>query len=363
VKFCTLGVGHCTFSTHSKKMVVVPDHLYISTGRKSALTRHHAPAALLSSDQLTCLLKERHSQEEWIRLLHAVNQNVSDEGGLKSEANAEGAVSFHSSVLAMATPARKRKERYDDSLNVVPDLNLQDRKPLSTRSGSSVSMDELVILPSQDSQEISPEERLSIVFGQWDNLVTMVNKMNGVISSLRSSVIEDLIDLDDKILSVDARIGLKPQGMAGLDECGSVWDGLIYLTSEVQDIVKHLAEVKRTSQDISTGLDEKLKALVEINVDPFARRTEQAMRLLESNVTKLAEFVIILNSEQEKLTERSILQITQSSAAYADIARDVEELRQRNTQWGSGNGGSSNAEVRTLQAHLKLIEADLILPC
>lgn len=64
VKFCTLGVGVCTFSTHSKKVVVVPDHLYVSTGCQSAFTHHHAPTTSLSSAQLSTLLKERHSREE-----------------------------------------------------------------------------------------------------------------------------------------------------------------------------------------------------------------------------------------------------------------------------------------------------------
>lgn len=62
-----------------------------------------------------------------------------------------------------------------------PGLLLQ---PLFTHSGSSLSLEELVILPSKDSQEMSPDEQLASILGQWDVLVMTVNKLNEAIGLL-----------------------------------------------------------------------------------------------------------------------------------------------------------------------------------
>jgi hypothetical protein len=48
IKFCMLGSGVCSFSTHSKKVHLEPGHLYISMGHNSTFTHHHAPALVLS---------------------------------------------------------------------------------------------------------------------------------------------------------------------------------------------------------------------------------------------------------------------------------------------------------------------------
>ncbi len=68
VKLCTLGAGACSFLMHSKKVEVVTNHVYVSTGRNSAFTHHHGPADALEPDQIVALLQEQHSQEDWIHL-------------------------------------------------------------------------------------------------------------------------------------------------------------------------------------------------------------------------------------------------------------------------------------------------------
>jgi hypothetical protein len=53
VKFYTLEALACSFTTHSKKVGVCPEAIYISTGHQSAFTHHYAPVALLLPSRLS----------------------------------------------------------------------------------------------------------------------------------------------------------------------------------------------------------------------------------------------------------------------------------------------------------------------
>jgi len=109
VKFCTLGSDSCTFSTHSKKVDIQVNSLYISTERNSAFSHHHAPVDALSHDQLARLLEESHPKDEWVRLIWGFNQSLRDVDSVMPSCSAEVI-----SILDGATPGHKRKVRYDD---------------------------------------------------------------------------------------------------------------------------------------------------------------------------------------------------------------------------------------------------------
>jgi hypothetical protein len=44
--------------------------LYISSGRNSAFARHSIQVDLLSPEQLSFVLSEKHTREEWVYLFH-----------------------------------------------------------------------------------------------------------------------------------------------------------------------------------------------------------------------------------------------------------------------------------------------------
>jgi hypothetical protein len=142
VKFCTLGAETCSFATHTKKVGVVPDHIYISKGCQSAFAHHHAPIAVLSHDELSALLEEWHLQSESVQLLHAVNQHIALTQTSMEGENVGQLSTFQESVLAVATPARKRKDRYEEQ-SEVPGLTLrfgEQKLSPAVRSSSPRSM-------------------------------------------------------------------------------------------------------------------------------------------------------------------------------------------------------------------------------
>ncbi len=64
VKFCMLGMGTCTFTTHVEKLQAYSDGLYTAMGRNSAFTHHFIDRSLLTSDQLKAVLQEQHSKKD-----------------------------------------------------------------------------------------------------------------------------------------------------------------------------------------------------------------------------------------------------------------------------------------------------------
>ena len=67
-----------------------------------------------SDDQLTSLLKERHTKEDWVHLLQGLNQCQHAEAGPEcSKALSYAVIGFHDIVLATLTPGKKHKQRFD----------------------------------------------------------------------------------------------------------------------------------------------------------------------------------------------------------------------------------------------------------
>jgi hypothetical protein len=71
LKFCTLGEDQCSFTSHPKKVPMEVGSLYMACGRNiSAFAQHSIQAGLLSSEQLSAVLVEKHTREEWVYLFH-----------------------------------------------------------------------------------------------------------------------------------------------------------------------------------------------------------------------------------------------------------------------------------------------------
>jgi len=162
LKFCTLGKGSCSYSSHLKKKASLQDdHLFIAADTRSAYVNHHIPASILTKSQLSTILSERHTKEEWVRLLHAWNVRTQEDGSSDSNPFSRvGSLMVSSAV----TPCRKRKPLYD-----VSEYSAEDSEPDLVAASSSLSestkdMYDFEVIPtSSDSgeSEIPTEEKLS----------------------------------------------------------------------------------------------------------------------------------------------------------------------------------------------------------
>jgi hypothetical protein len=247
VKFCTLGSTSCSFSSHTKKVPVLATHIYISTGRNSALTNHHALVAALSPLELQALLQERHTEKGWAQLLQVLGQIPPEDKQGCDMVGVDDAIAVEQSVLAFVTPGRKRKERYGEA--IVPSLETGDpgEKGPHPLTAYPFSSDNLVIIPTQDSQEVSDEERLANMMEQWGLVVNTLNQSTSVVKRLQNTVAGDLDALDARIVGVRADLGNVPSNSA-FGDCISAWDGLLLLQNEVESIATENTCMKEALQ-------------------------------------------------------------------------------------------------------------------
>jgi hypothetical protein len=224
LKFCTLGAGGCSYSSHLKKKAILSDnHLYIAVDNKSAYVNHHIPTSILSENQLSLILSEHHTKEEWVRLMYAWNKKSKEDS--KSDSNPYARVGSLMLTTAV-TPNRKRKSFYEASeaspSESVPDL-VAASSSLSESSSGSVDFEVIPIGSNDRDGDIPPEEKPADIAMKWDLLVNNVNKVLEVFKSLRQNFGNDMDLLHEKISEVDCRIGTIPSGStAGLEDCLSV---------------------------------------------------------------------------------------------------------------------------------------------
>ena len=328
VKFCTLGEQSCSFTTHNRKVEVSPGHVYIAAGRNSAFTFHHAPADALSVDQLGKLLQEQHSQSEWVRLLRGLNQAIAEADGANGRRSGQDP-----SVLETVTPGRKRKARYELPPGMGPTLTPTREDPRESLQDSFE--EELVILSSEDSADLSEEGRLRSISHQWDTVVNLVGKLGAGLRALKVSVGEDLYDLDSKLLALDAALGASP-GRFGLEECGSAWDGIALVANQVKEVTKDHIEMQRSISTLTGDLETRITTAVARHEGSRRQQMDDKLGRFEGELNEVSDLVKILAMEQEKVVEAVISMQAQPAVSTA-----------------------SAPEVETLKARLMLIEARL----
>ncbi len=109
--------------------------------------------------------------------------------------------------------------------------------------------DELFIIPSEDSQEKTAEERLGYMLRQRDFMVSTMNQVTSSLKSFKLTVGDDPEDFESRLIGVDARVGVSPIG-TDFEDCGSVCDGRILMDNNVREIVRDKI-VGRSVMDVS----------------------------------------------------------------------------------------------------------------
>lgn len=297
VKFCTLDSSVCSFTTHAKKVEVRPGAIYISTGRQSAFSHHYALVDSLSVEQLERLLEERHSKEEWIRLLLGARQG-SDGGDEGLSGNALPSTS----VLDAITPGRKRKVRYKDEADLTAaQTPARGRMGVSLRE-SFESENELVILPSEELADLEVDDKVSTMWAQWSQVVTMVQRLGANLRTLKLLVAEDFSEVDSKVLGLKAVIG-QQTGSQEFEDCGTLWEGLGLINSHLKDVMQECKNSCAESSVKVTSLEERVQESLKKVQENMEAGVAAGFKEFETAFKTLAEAVSTLNQEQEKLTE------------------------------------------------------------
>jgi hypothetical protein len=257
LKFCTLGESQCSFSTHSKKVHMAQDTLYIAAGRNSAFTHHSMPTRTLSRTQINQILQERHTKEEWALLFHSWKQN--------SQINAlEEPSSQFPGLIGMQSAIKPAKRFHSDILDVSG--GSMEREGLAATSLDSEF--DLVDIPVEDFRDTPQEEAFARILFHWEALISNVSKFNGLLHQVKSSFGYNLNIMDNQIKSVEARLGSCSKPTLS-NICITAWDGIIYLDDYVESVANSLkvledqqASLRTDAQDSWTTLSSRLDDVV-----------------------------------------------------------------------------------------------------
>ena len=363
LKFCTLGAGTCSYSSHLKKKAVLDEnHLYIAADNRSAFINHHIPATILNESQLSLILSERHTKQEWGRLLHAWNEKSQEDS--KPDSNPYSRVGSLM-VSSAVTPSRKRKSVYDVTDSSMsggsePDL-VAASSSLSETSSGSFYFEIIPQISVESEDEISPEEKLTDIVVKWDLLVGNVNKMSEVFKSLRRNFGNDVELLHDKISVVDCRVGSLPTNSVGLEDCLSTWEGISFLHQGLGDVTLGLADLQGKIEDYEKrflSISDTIRKLEKGSSDGLAQ-VKNGMRDIEVLVTAM--------SEEHELMINHIQGGPSTVASSSHVVDELQRLGDRLQVCEMALGGSKGktesssesvvSEILSLRADLKRVEA------
>jgi hypothetical protein len=296
LKFCTLGAGSCAYLSHAKKKAVILDnHLYTAADNKSAFINHHIPSTILDESQLSLILSERHTKEEWVRLLHAWNEKSQEDS--KADSNPYSWVGSLM-VLMAVTPSRKRKSFYkvpESSLSgSIPDL-VAASSSLSKTSAGSLEFEVIPLVGVDGSDgDVSTEDKLVDIVNKWDLFVTNVNKISDVFKVLRCNFGNDVELLHDKVSLVDCCIGTLPTNSVGLEDCLSAWEGISSLHQGLGDISTGLSALQRKTDEF-----EKQVATLTVAVQKLERGASDGLAQVKKGLKDMEVFVSTMSDEHE----------------------------------------------------------------
>lgn len=334
VKFCTLGVEQCSYSTHSKKVLVQPDHVYILAGPKAAYSNHFIPVDKFLPDQLQQFLGETRSLEEWIQLFNTINARP-----------------VGRTIHSVATPAKKRKHRYLTESDTTVDLASDLQDLLDLLNAWKVESDEFESLPSSESYQ---------KLGSF--VAAAIQKLLAQYESLALHVGEDMDDAVDRLSFMGASIGVRPQTLS--DECllsgPTIWDGLLALQYSVEQM--------QQQNDISCTKAAELGTIIntchaaQVRSDASLQHLHQHYDTLSTQLQDVSSLAQLLNQEHQDLMSAlnhvDFSSLSSSALPISDIQSKLSTLESTIltlTQMSSNTTHSPDAiltRLRTLEAQV-----------
>ncbi len=311
----------------------------------SAFSHHFIPVDLLTQDQMGAVLREKHTKEEWAQLFTA----------WKSQAAQTLEMADDHKVLMSAIKLSKRAKADPFGTSYERGRN-QDLTPLSSSSEDDL---ELVILPSEDSSDKTPEERLSLLLMQWGSLVGSMSKVSEVVRRLKRTHEFDMEAMEDRINTVDALVG-RCEKEPMKEDCISAWDGITLLHTTVESLTKSFNTLEQTV----VALGAEVQGKIQTNEIALKNAVDDMAKGLQD----LASFVTALNDEQILIGQRLASVNPGLAVSSLNVERDLRELKARisaiedNTPSHQGftfqpPPVNSREEIAGIQIQLKLLES------
>jgi hypothetical protein len=355
LKFCTLGANQCSFTTHSKKAATDVGSLYIASGRNSAFARHSIRADLLSHEQLSAVLAEKHTREEWVYLFHVWNNQAST-----STANVEavGGLGVRGVVSAIKPPKRVRLE---EPLGVSVNLNLSDYSLLDNEGEDKEALGvaaqdltpDLVFLSSTSSEEKTQEERLEDMMRAWDPLIQTIKNLASSFRSIQKKHAQSVEVVDERASALESMLGHCTDHQLK-EDCITVWDAISFLHSNIEGLGKELKDLHTSKTTQENVVNDKFKSL-EDSVQATFTKVSQSFQ-------ELVTFSKVLSDEQA-LLNLQVKEGIETDGGLAELKKDIQALSSKlsalETHYSSPFHQPSpmTEEITALKIQVKMLES------
>jgi len=321
--------------------------LYISSGRNSAFAWHSIKVDLLSSEQLSSVLYEKHTREEWVYLFHLWNTQASPSA---VKLGAPGILG-HGVVSAIKPPKRVCLE---EPLEVTANLNLSDNVLAEVIEENQGKWEEvapdLVLLSSTSSEDKTQEVRLEDILQSWDSLVRTTKALSSSFRSIQRKHSKLSKDFDERTSTLESLIGQCSENQLK-DDYITIWDAISFLHSGLEALGKNLSDLQARNLSQENSLKDKVKALEE--------SAQSTLTKISQSFSELATFTQVL-SEEQALIIQQIKSSFDSDDKLAALRRDMQELNSKISNLDTTPNSSSShmsEEVTALKIQVKLLES------
>jgi hypothetical protein len=353
-KFCLAGKNTCTIQSHRKKADVKQGMLYIAGPRGSAFSRIFLNPQLLPQLQLEQMLGERYPLEVWRRLFSTIQEHSGGVGNLSSdEFNSVKSRALNATPISL-TP-RKQQSRYmepaeEDAGLWGEETNIINKmSPLGTASMEDV-------------------DSTSLLTAQVDRLLQANKESIAKFEKLRHAVGTDVDKLEVAIQDLNLKIGNDPG--VGDTPMLSVWDGIAFVNSSIQDNVQkamdlhdELSRIRSRVHDLEAKETQRLSELastttrfsqiddvIRLLVSANNRLTAQVQATLQSHVTPSGSVSVTLDprfSAMEQAMQAMETRLMRTETMAQAIA----------SAHPSGGVPPNVGDLRLLQEKLRTLEA------
>ena len=260
-----------------------------------------------------------------------------------------------SRILSAITPSRKRKARYTTIGDAGED----------TADAASSEASSLTLVYPEETDTMDRAQQLDAIAGQWAELVGKVNQTIRGLRTLGLAVGEDMDEVDEKVLKVEALIGRAGKD-AGFEDFGSVWDGLCMLRGAA-DESNLTGKGDRYPQILA-----RINQVVEERCQLAEATAGRYITSMKAGLDELTDLVSILSAKQGVISNQVLegtrghsttptVEVLQLRQQVQDLAKRCITLENETLAHGPGSGFSGGAagDVASLTLQMKMLEARL----
>jgi hypothetical protein len=150
----------------------------------------------------------------------------------------------------------------------------------------------IVYLPVDELKNLPQDQAFARMLLYWDAWTANINKRNSLHRSLQYSFDKNLGSIDDKIESIDARLGVCMLPTMR-DHCITTWDGISFLEEVLNTVMVSIEGLEQCQANLHSNIMDK--------ITQCSDRIDVMLSDVKKGFNEISAFLKLLNDEQTSL--------------------------------------------------------------